>query len=141
MSLIPRNQLFDIDRFFDEGWNAWQNFAPSVQGFKPRVDVKEKADVYEITAELPGVNKEDINVSLHGGMLTIEAETKQENTEKAEGKWVRQERRYGKFVRRFELDNQVHEGDITAQFENGLLKLTAPKVKATELTARRIEIA
>lgn len=137
MSLIPRNSLFDLDNLFS-GWSPWEN--NKIGAFAPRVDVKEKGNAYEISVELPGVDKKDVHVSLQNGVLSIEAETKQEHKEEKDGKIIRQERRYGKFFRSFDLGTQVHEKDITANYSNGVLTLVAPKTSQEVSSARRIEI-
>jgi len=139
MSLIPRSNLFDIDRFFGDSWPA----ALEGQGssfFAPRVDIKEAGDHYEITAELPGVAKEDIHVHVRDGVLTLEAETSKEDKEEKEGKVIRQERRYGKYMRSFNLGTDIHEADIKASFKDGVLKLEAPKLVAKAPERRRISI-
>ncbi len=142
MSLVPRSSLFDLDRFFDDVWSpAAPPAATKNTAFAPRVDVKESDTTYEISAELPGVKKEDVHVSLNQGILSIEAETRQEDKEEKNGKVIRQERRYGKFVRSFDLGNQVHEGDITANFDNGVLHLIAPKISEETLAPRRINVS
>jgi HSP20 family protein len=139
MTLIPRNALFDLDHFFGNPWSSAE--VAKVGSFSPRVDIKEKDKAYEISVDLPGVDKKDIQVSLNQGILTIEAETKQENKEEKDGKIIRQERRYGHFYRSFDLGKQVHEQDITAQYQNGVLTLTAPKVSASVPTQRRIDVS
>lgn len=140
MSLIPRNSLFDLDRFFDNSWPSLAQEGNSLSTFAPRVDVKEKDNAYEISAELPGVNKEDVEVTLHNGILSIKAETRREDKEEKDGQVIRQERRYGKFVRSFDLGPQVKDDNINARFENGILTLTAPKSEPEVPQARRIEI-
>ena len=140
MSLIPRNSLFDFDHFLDNSWLSFQQHGNKSGSFAPRVDVQEYDNAYHISAELPGVNKHDVHVSLHNGVLTLEAETKQESTDKQDGKVIRQERRYGKFLRSFDLGPQVQESDITAKFDNGVLSLTAPKVPAEASAAKKINI-
>lgn len=140
MSLVPRNSLFDLDHFFENAWLPFQNSGSRLGTFAPRVDVKEHDNAYEISVELPGVNKEDVHVSLHNGVLSIEAEAKQENKEEKEGKVIRQERRFGKFVRSFDLGPQVQESDVSASYSNGVLTLSAPKVKPELQQSRRIEI-
>ena len=139
MSLIPRNSLFDIDRFFDD---SWPQLAESPVGtfFAPRVDIKEVDDHYEISAELPGVAREDIQVHVKDGVLTLEAETSQEEKEEKGGRIIRQERRYGKFMRSFNLGADVEEADIKASFKNGVLTLEAPKAVEKEVERRRIEV-
>ncbi len=139
MSLVPRSSLFDIDRFFND---QWPRVADPELGdfFAPRVDIKDAEDHYEITAELPGVKKEDIHIHVKDGVLTLEAETTQEDKEEKEGKIIRQERRYGKFMRSFNLGGDVQEEDIKASFKDGILKLEAPKVEEKVPERRRIEI-
>ena len=141
MSLVPRNSLFDFDNILDHF------FVPSVGAsksnkafFSPRVDIKENDNNYEVTAELPGVKKEDIHITLDNGVLSIEAETKQEEKEEKEGKVIRQERRYGKFMRSFTVGNAVNEADIYASFENGILTLKAPKTPEDTPSVKRIAI-
>lgn len=141
MALIPRSNFFDIDRFFDDFYAPMRKEGGNLGSFfAPRVDIKENTDHYEITAELPGVKKEDLHLHLEDGVLTIEAETRQEDKEEKEGKIIRQERRYGKYARSFSLGPGVKETDINAEFENGVLKIKAPKVKEDIPQKRRIEV-
>ena len=139
MTLIPRSNLFDIDRFFGDTWPR----AYEPQGsafFSPRVDIKETENHYEITAELPGVAKEDIQLHVRDGVLTLEAESNQEDKEEKDGNVIRQERRYGKFMRSFNLGTDIHEEDIKASFKDGVLKLEAPKLQPKEPERRRISV-
>lgn len=139
MNLIPRNSLFDFDSLFDNFWaprTAQENDVP----FTPRVDVKEKRDRYEICAELPGVEKKDIDVTLDNGILTLKAETRFEDKEEEDGRLIRQERRYGKFVRSFNLGADINEEDINAEFKDGLLTLSVPRVEEQSPVSKRIEI-
>jgi HSP20 family protein len=139
MSLVTRNNLFDIDRFFNDSWPQLAESRGNAF-FTPRVDIKDADDHYEITAELPGVAKEDINVHVEDGILTLEAETRQEDKEEKEGRIIRQERRYGRFMRSFNLGADVHEADIKASFKDGILKLQAPKLVEKAAERRRITI-
>jgi len=141
MTLIPRNSFFDIDRFVDDFWaspkiqnNTGNNF------FAPHVDIVECDKHYEITAEMPGIKKEDIHITLENGVLRLETETSQEEKQEKDGKVIRQERHYGKYMRSFDLGNNIHEEDINASFENGVLTLTAPKVAKEVPQQRRINI-
>lgn len=141
MALIPRSSLFDLDRIFDDFYAPMRQEGRELDTFfSPRVDIKENKDHYEITAELPGVKKEDLHLSLEEGVLTIEAETRQENKEEKEGKVIRQERRYGKYSRSFNLGSGIHEADITAEFEDGILTVKAPKIPEVAPQKRRIEV-
>lgn len=139
MSLIPRSNLFDIDRFFNDSWPQLSDSDTSTF-FAPRVDIREADGHYEITAELPGVNKDDIHVHVRDGILTLEAETTQESKQEEKGKVIRQERRYGKFMRSFNLGADVQESDIKASFKDGVLTLEAPKIVEREPERRRIEV-
>ncbi len=73
-------------------------------------------------------------------MLSIEAEVRQEDKEEKDGKLIRQERRYGKFLRSFDVGNEIKESDINAAFEDGVLCVTAAKVQPKAPEARRIEV-
>ena len=140
MSLIARNNLFDIDRFFNDSWpQATQSQTGTF--FAPRVDIREAGDHYQITAELPGVDKKDIHIHVKDGVLTLEAETSQEDEEKKGGKVIRQERRYGKLMRSFNLGADVEESDIKASFEDGVLTLEAPKIVEKVQERRRIDVS
>lgn len=140
MSLIPRHSLFDLDHFFDNAWAGYRRSEDHLGTFSPKVDVQEHDKSYAISVELPGIDKKDVHVTLDNGVLTIEAESKQEHKEEKEGKVIRQERRYGKYVRSFDVGPQVQESDITANYNNGVLTLTAPKVDKETPQTRRIEV-
>ena len=140
MSLVARSNLFDIDRFFSDTWPQMAASQAS-EFFAPRVDIKEADGHYVITAELPGVSRDDIHVHVKDGMLTLEAETSQEDKEEQDGKVIRQERRYGKYQRSFNLGQDIDEADIKASFKDGVLRLEAPKVLPREPERRRIEVS
>ncbi|MBT4520411.1 MAG: Hsp20/alpha crystallin family protein [Halieaceae bacterium] len=140
MSLVPRNNLLDIDRFFNDIWAPPAANSKAATFFAPLVDIKDVGEHYEITAELPGVDRKDIHIHVKEGILTLEAETDQEDKEEKDGKVIRQERRYGKFMRSFNLGSDVHEEDIEASFKDGVLKLQAPKLLEREVERRRIEV-
>jgi HSP20 family protein len=139
MSLVPRSNLFDIDRFFGDSWPQGYE-SQNNTFFAPRVDIEEAGDHYEITAELPGVGKEDIHVHVKDGILTLEAEISKEDKEEKEGKVIRQERRYGKYMRSFNLGSDIQEEDIKASFKDGVLTLEAPKLVPKEPERRRISV-
>lgn len=106
----------------------------------PSTDIRETKDAYEVTAELPGMKKEDIKVSLHDGVLSISAENRSESEEKRDGQVIRRERRYGKFLRRFAIGPDVQDDKVEAKYEDGVLKLTIPKVQPKGSEARSIEV-
>ncbi len=141
MSLIPRDSLFDLDNLFNHFWSPAVSKELTADFFSPRVDIKEKKGKYEITADLPGVNRDDVSVTLENGIMTIEASTEEEKTEEEAGKILRKERRSGKFMRSFNLGPNVKESDISARFKNGVLKLTVPKAEPQKEEPTRISVS
>jgi HSP20 family protein len=103
-----------------------------------RVDVSEDEKAYQIRAEVPGVKKEDINVSIDGDTVAISAEVKNEKDVKNGERVLRAERYYGKVYRAFTLGQAVDEAGTSAQYANGVLELTLPKKAAVQ--AKRITI-
>jgi HSP20 family protein len=107
----------------------WGNF---------RADITDKGKEYVIEAELPGFAKEDISVEVNRGILTINA-SKEDNREEKKENYLRKERRCGRFARSFALDN-VNSDDIKAEYKEGILRLTLPKLEPELPKARRIDI-
>lgn len=141
MSLIPRDSLFNYENMFENFFAPSRLFSEGGEGFfTPRIDIKETDKQYELSAELPGVKKDDLKVTLENGMLTIEAESRYEDKQEKEGKLVRQERRYGKYMRSFNLGGDVREKDVDASFKDGILTLTVPRAEPKVPEARRIKI-
>ncbi len=138
MNKLSNQNRFDLDSLFDHFLSPLSTSDPGF--FSPRVDITDKGDHFIIAAELPGVDKENIHLELHNGVLTLSAEVKQNEKEEKEGRVIRQERRYGHFQRSFTVGDAVQENDITASFENGILTVTAPKAQQTEPQKRRIDI-
>lgn len=96
-----------------------------------KTDIKEHDDSYELTIDLPGVQKENIKAELNDGYLTVSAESNSSKDEKDEkGKYICRERYSGSYSRSFYVGDAVTEEDIAAKFENGTLKLTVPKKEA-----------
>ena len=121
MMLVPRRNSFDLfDDFFDEG------FFPKREKHLMKTDIKETKNSYLIDVDLPGFNKENINLSLDHGYLKISA--KMENEDKKEDeKYLHQERFYGECSRSFYVGDEVKDEDIHAEFKNGILKVELPK--------------
>lgn len=98
MNLVPRDSLFDFDKVLGDFFGKTPAIGSAVdQMFAPRVDVHEKDRKYVIDAELPGVKKDDVNVTLDEGVLTIDATMEDETSKEEAGKVVRRERRFGQF--------------------------------------------
>lgn len=114
--------------------------AEPARGFKPPVDIAEQEQAFLATLDLPGVKKEDIEIALDGGLLTISGERKLEHPAGEEGTSYRRiERSYGAFSRSFTLPQGVDFSKVEATFADGVLKLTLPKSEAAK--ARKVAIA
>lgn len=124
----PFGSLFDsfFSDFFD------RRFAPVLRAAEPiveraRIDVVDRNDKFEVTADLPGVNKDDIQVTVQGARVSIEANAKGEREVKDGERVLHTERYATRYMRSFELPQEVTEAGAEATFENGVLKLVLPK--------------
>ncbi len=126
--------------FFVRPVDFGSNSAATVSTDAPqmRVDVKEKAETYEVHAELPGMKKEDIHVHIDGPVVSISAERKQEKETKEGDKVLRTERYFGKVSRSFQLGQEIDEAKASAKFNDGVLELSLPKKAVTQ--AKRLSI-
>ena len=112
---------------------------PSVYSFDPAIDIQENADNFELTAELPGIDKKDVNISINDDVLTISGEKKNE-VKKEDTQCYRSERIFGKFERSFRLPDEVDQDKIEANYENGILHLQIPKTEESKPKEREIKI-
>ena len=123
----------EIDRFFESPLARTSEFL----GWTPAFDVYEEKDNYVVKAELPGMKREDINVSIQGSDLVISGERKHETTtEQAEV--YRSERYFGKFQRAVSLPTTVSAKDVRAEYKDGVLTVTLPK--SEEAKPKQIEV-
>ena len=124
--------LFDglMDGFaFPADWSYAKNTANVM-----KTDIKENENGYELDIDLPGYKKENVKAELKDGYLTISASNDSSTEEKDEkGKYIRKERYTGSVSRSFYVGKYVTEEDIHAKFENGILKLSVPKVDAPKV--------
>jgi len=97
-----------------------------------KVDVAEKNGAYKVSADLPGVKKDDIHVSIDGAQVTLAAEVKQEKEASQDERVLHTERTYGKVTRSFTLPQEIHEAKVEAKFRDGVLELTLPKKAAPQ---------
>ena len=102
-----------------------------------KTDVREKDDNYEVVIDLPGFKKEEIHLELQNGYLTISTEKNLENKEEKEGKLLRQERYTGTMQRSFYVGENLTEEDITAKYEDGVLKVDLPKKEARKVPEKK----
>ena len=139
MMMIPRRRNeYDL---FDDFFKGDDFFSRREQSLM-KTDIKEKGDEYIIEMDLPGYEKENINLELKEGYLTVSAKIEKDNSSDENERYVHKERFYGECSRNFFVGEDVTEEDIHAEFKNGILKIRIPKMDAKkELPqAKKIEI-
>jgi HSP20 family protein len=136
----PFGSLFDelFNDFFNRSGLPLARTAELPSVTRARMDVVDKNDRYEVLVDLPGVKKDDIQVTLAGNRVSIAAETKSERETKEGERLIHSERYAASYARSFELPTEVTEQGAEAAFENGVLRLTLPK-KAT-VTSKRLTV-
>ena len=105
----------------------------------PRVDVCETKESYIVSVDLPGIKKEDIEIDLKDNTLTVKGEKKYE-AKSDKDNYVRVERKYGKFVRRFSLSDNVEAGKIKATYKDGVLEIKIPKREEEATTPVKVKV-
>ena len=136
---IPRNSLindFDnmLDTMFNDGWNR-----SLIKNNNLSVDIIEKENEFELTADLPGFDKKEINLSIQDKVLSLIANHKSSSDSKES--YRLRERNSKSFNRSFTLPENVIEEKINAKFKNGSLKIILPKVEKTEPEVKKIKIS
>jgi HSP20 family protein len=110
-------------------------------GWMPAMEIVEKEDRLFVTAELPGMNVKDVEITLENGVLRISGEKKEEKREREAGsKYHMWERRYGSFQRAFTLPQSVDAEKISASFQDGVLTIDLPKSEKAKALGRKIPI-
>ena len=137
-TLTRWNPLRDVTRFdpFTDLTGFWNELPMRMPEPEPtmRLDLTENDTGYVVKAEIPGVKKEDISVSLEGGMVSIAAEVKREKEDKEGDKVLRSERYYGMVSRSFTLPADIDTAKAVAAYDGGVLTLTLPRAAGTTST-------
>ncbi len=129
-SIFGENLFDDFFNDFARPVRSMMNYEVPSAGVM-RTDVKETNTGYELDIDLPGYRKEDVQAELKDGYLTISASSSRDEGEKDKnGKYIRRERYYGSCSRRFFVGQSVKQEDIKARFEDGILKVSVPKIEA-----------
>ena len=134
-NLIYRDPLYDLLRGF---FVRPVEFSDTKEAPALTVDVTEQDKAYAIHAEIPGVNKEDIHVSIDGAVVSISAERRNQKEVRDSDKILRSERYFGKVSRSFQLPQEVDESQASAKYSEGVLELLLPKKTAAQ--AKRLSI-
>ena len=150
MTLTRWNPLRDMDEIFDRFNRSFSRLpAPRGEGnqelmtiadWAPTVDVSETDDEYLIKVELPEVRKEDVKVTIHDGVLTLQGERKLEREEKNK-KYHRVERAYGSFARSFTLPENVDDNNVKARNKDGMLYLHLGKTEEAKPKSIEVKVA
>ena len=121
----PFNEL--VDDLFKGFFVRPLAYEPRAEMPRMKVEVAEKNGTYLVTAELPGVRKEDINVTVDGAQVTLAAEVKREKEATEHDRLLHSERSFGKVTRTFTLPQELDEAKVEAKFRDGVLELALPK--------------
>jgi len=128
----------EINRLFDAPFSGWLTPGEFFNGWAPALDLKEEKDNLVAAVELPGMKKEDIEVSVSDGVLSISGERKREEKSEEEGVY-RSERYYGRFHRTITLPKPVKVDAIKATYKDGVLTVVMPKTE--EAKPKQIEVS
>lgn len=129
----------EMDRLYEEAFGMPMRYSSGKSGSQGfALDISEGEDQYTISAELPGMDPENINIEFNNGVLSISAESSFQNEDQNERYYMR-ERRYGRFSRSVSLPQGISASDITADYNNGILKIAVPK--SEDIKPRRINVS
>jgi HSP20 family protein len=140
-SLVSRGGLFD-DFFRDMSPGFYikpLHGDPLPSPGQIKMDVKENDNAYTVLAEIPGVTKEDIQVSIEGNMVTVCSEVKQQDSQTRDDKLLRSERYFGAVSRGISLPQDIDQSQAKAKYDNGVLTLTLPKKQGGGSQRLRVE--
>jgi len=129
----------DMNRLLGDFFMTRKEKAMSKLGWMPSVDVSESENEYTIKADIPGMKKEDIKISLERNTMSISGERKEEVEEKNKN-YVRREKSYGSFFRSFELPHAVDSKNIKATYSDGVLSINVPKSEESKPKEIKIDV-
>ncbi|MDD5458321.1 MAG: Hsp20/alpha crystallin family protein [Phycisphaerae bacterium] len=132
------NDIDDLFSSFFRGWELPWTTTRSTHAFWPALDVQENENEITVKAEIPGCNAEDVDISVHGNLLTISGEKKQEEEKEGKGYYY-VERSYGSFRRDVNLPSEVDTSKIDASCKNGVLNIKLPKVEKAKAIKVKIK--
>ena len=135
----PFHEFKDFRTKFNSLMHEFEGEESSLNGFKPVVNTREGEFAYHVDADLPGVKKDDIKISIEGKMITISGERKHKKEVK-EADYHRIETSFGKFERSFTLPEGADAENITAASKDGVLEVTIPKLKSETKKVTNIKI-
>ena len=137
MTLIKFEPLRELENWNERIHRFFGEYPTTDFNYYPHVDISEDEDNIYVEAEIPGVKKEDIKITLQDNILTITGEKKKENNKK---NFFRSERVYGSFTRSFTLPDDINSDSVEAKFDSGILNVTIQKVQPKKATEKFIEV-
>lgn len=148
MSLFPKkiSKHSPLGFFDDRFGDLFEGFFMPIRddsGFKslnPRIDVKEQDGAYQIKADMPGMKKDDIEITVQEGMLIISATKEDEHKEEKDGEVLRRERYYGHYLRQIPLGANIDEANVHASLEDGVLEIKVPKLEQEKANKVTVDI-
>lgn len=147
MSLIKREanlpraaEPFSGESLFNDFFDPANRLFSGMDLSVPRINIVEEEKAYVVTADVPGVSKENIELSVDDDILTIKAHTQTEKKEEKEGQVIRHERHRGQYLRRLSLGSNILAKNIDAQLKDGVLTIRVPKQQATVPSRIKIDV-
>jgi HSP20 family protein len=134
----PNRSLFNLAEDMFDDFFGGRMLTRSRDLWYPAVDIEEDKDAYRVSLELPGLAKEDVQISLEDGLLIVKGEKKYEQ-EKKEVNYHSYERRFGKFERVFRIHSDIQQDKVEAKFKDGVLTIEMPKAESAK--PKQIEIS
>jgi len=145
--LSPMAMMNDMDRIFDDFRSEWERVFLAPRRFaadlarQPLIDLADNGMEYLLKAEIPGINKEDLNIEVGENEIEISGETKSEEKEEdKESGYIRRERRYSKFYRTLPLPDSVLTDKAEAELKDGVLTVRLPKASPPERKAKKVQV-
>ena len=135
-----RSLMTDFDRIFDSMFTHDLPQFSSTKSWMLAVDVNETETEFFLSADMPGLDKKDVSIDIHDGVITIKGERAIDNEKSTDDYRIR-ERQLGSFNRSFRLPDNVNEDKVAAKFKNGVLTVTLPKTKEILPEGRQIKIS
>ena len=135
-----RSLMTDFDRIFDSMFTHDLPQFSSTNSWMLAVDVNETETEFFLSADMPGLDKKDVSIDIHDGVITIKGERAIDNEKSTDDYRIR-ERQLGSFNRSFRLPDNVKEDKVAAKFKNGVLTVTLPKTKEVLPEGRQIKIS
>ncbi len=143
--MSPMVVMRDMDRLFDDFRNEWENafMYPKTAAIdmvrQPLVDLADSGKEFVVKAELPGVNKDDLNIEVSENSIEISAESREEKSEEKKG-YIRRERHYASFFRSIPLPEEILPDKANADLKEGVLTVILPKASAPEKKAKKVPV-